>query len=150
MNKTPLTEKKIQEIRYCNTLHGFNPFTQNEGHIVGLVYNDRREITFEDRQRYQQEICSKLNIDTSQLFFETSYGGEYLEVMYSSRHRIPEVINMCLEMGLSVKLQNRLQSFYKPGSGPFSLEKSEQLALSWLEDALANGRLKKGKNFLVE
>src|SRR5271156_5789886 len=114
-----LTEKRLQEIRHCNTLHGFNPFTQHEGHIVGLIYNNS-DITFEDRQRYQQEICSKLNLDTSQLFFDTSYGGEYLEVRYSSRHRIPEIINACLEMGLSIKLQNRLQSFYKPGSCPFS------------------------------
>ena len=138
------SNKRVQEVRYSNTLHGFNPFTNRESHIVGLVYKYSppnllvrdTEITYEDRKRYQECICAKLNLDTSELWFDTSYGGEYLEVQFTSRHKIPEIVNECLEIGLCIKLQTRLQSFYKPGEGPFSLEKSEQLGLLQLETSL--------------
>lgn len=139
-------EKTIQDklrIRSSNTLHAFNPYTDS-GHIIGLiwkyqpdpVYPDHctKELGSVDMRTYQDRLLERLGqkhvvTERNVVSISSSYGGEYVDVKLTHRNKIPEIINTCLEIGLCIKLQTNLQTFYRPQDSPFSLEKSEHLSL---------------------
>ncbi len=144
MEITSSTEKilliKSLEYRANNTLHGINPYTIF-GHIIGLIfkyeYNEISkkmcvvELKYEEYESYKQKIELNCGVPINLSY---SYGG--IEVKFTYRNSIPQIINALLQSGLCIKMDTKLQSFYTPENGPFSLEKSEQLALQSLYEVI--------------
>lgn len=144
-------EKTIQDklnIRHANTLHGLNPFS-SKGHIVGLIFIYKqhgfspnyctKELTAEDSSNYQSRLIDKLAenniiVDQDEVYLSSSYAGEFLGVGLKYRNYSPEIINTCLSLGLCIRMQTNLQTFYRPQDAPFSLETSEKLSLRNLND----------------
>lgn len=139
-------EKSLQDklrIRSSNTLHGLNSFT-TDGHIIGLIWKYQpdpgypshctKELSSADMITYQDRLLERLAQKNAVherhvVSISTCYGGEHVDVKLTHRNKIPEIITTCLEIGLCIKLQTNLQTFYRPHDGPYSLEKSEHLSL---------------------
>lgn len=147
MDKVKTIEEKKLEIdtaftaRKFNTLHGFH---SEEGyHYVGIIQilrNDKndplrkyRQVNHRDIQILEERIKEKLKLVTPAIKFGDFIGNDYIKVKYESRAKIPDLINLLLEEGVTIHLQSGLNSFsYEPGD-TFSLERSEELEIESLE-----------------
>lgn len=127
-------------VRSSNTLHGINAYTDN-GHIIGLIWvylaspnewcrNTRGLRWPTEKNSYQRRIVELAGInDPSAVEICSNYAGDFIEVKLSHRRHIPAIINATLQVGLCIRMQTHLESFYTPNDAPFSLEQSERLSL---------------------
>lgn len=136
---------KVPMVRYWNTLHGFNPLGGGGSYAVAFLCVPQ-EVTadFPWPGRWRS-LCRRDEIQAMQsrldaalgaagvCFVDDYLGQSYLNVPGAHRRRIPDVINAALGAGCQLRLDTGLRPEYEPGDAPFSVEKSEALAIARFE-----------------
>lgn len=142
--------------RYYNTLHGFQYLGSDtdagtRGYVVGMYgqgvrrsacvndYDHSADLSEVDLQnellarlKYRSHGCRELT--SKDVWLDNFIGREYVAVQ--DVRDAPDVINALLSMGVRITLWTRLQPYYEPCDGPFSIEKSEQLGLKNIRELL--------------
>lgn len=129
--------KNAALLRSFNTLHGFNAFTDDDSLLIGTVFECRADSSrtsewgcISDAARYQRIVNEAMHGDA--VTFGSMCTSDFVRVHKAFRRRIPEVIDALLAAGLAITLQTRLEVRYAPADAPFSIERSERLAVAKL------------------
>lgn len=142
--------------RYYNTLHGFQYLGADSddgtrGYVAcmyaqgvrrSVCHNDYDHSADLSEDDLQNELLARLKfrghgcreLTSEDVWLDNFIGHEYAAVQ--DVRDAPDVINALLTMGVRVTLWTRLQPYYEPCDGPFSIEKSEQLGLKNIKELL--------------
>lgn len=140
MTQSPL------EIRYYNTLHGFQLLSAPNIAIAFISKFENIEITG-DSSTHITAIKEKAGAPPINIEIDDFVGHVYLKTRVGERSQIPRIINACVAAGYSLKLCTRLETKFRPdgiNDLPYTIENSEKLAVAQLRDVLkyiSSGRM---------
>lgn len=129
-------DRKELKLIHANTLHGLTHMS-GEDVIVGYVGCSKPPACDWEDFKFDEDICmfkiQQLVEVNGNPPLAIGFGEwlcrPYVTISLGQRSRIPELVDSLTKCGYWVNLQNNLETLYKPGSPPFSLENSEKLSI---------------------
>lgn len=141
-----MSENKALELRYYNTLHGFQqPSKEN----IAICFIHRYCAEAPEYERFSElqhsdwpKHIATIKEKDPQIEFciDDFIGHVYLKTDRGHRSQIPRIINACIAAGYALKLLTRLETRFVPDGKsnlPYSIENSERLAIRHIEEQLA-------------